>query len=100
MPCYGGKESLYGDYGSLDLNSQRLFERRWVKRVSGVADARRDVKLKTHDDQGSQINCLWKENLGHQENGLNEDLEEGKDEEEGVKTRTCWEAAMTDISRI
>lgn len=49
MPWYGGEQFLYSDYWTLDLDPQRLFERRRMKRVSGVADARRDVKLQTHD---------------------------------------------------
>ena len=51
-PRYIGKEFLYGNYRAFDLNSKRLFQWRRMERVSGGADARRDVKLESHGIEG------------------------------------------------
>ena len=53
MLRYVRNEFLYGNYGTLDLYSQRLFQWRGMERVSGCKDAGRDVKFGSHRDNGS-----------------------------------------------
>lgn len=55
MPRNLWEEFLYGNYGTLDLNSQRFFRWRGMERVGGGADTRRDVKLESHEDEGESI---------------------------------------------